>query len=406
MQGTSISIAEAVRHVRSGQMIAISDDEGRENEADLCIAAQHVTAATVNYMVHQACGLLCVALAGTRVDALRLPLMERSGEPLQGTAFIASVDACHGTTSGISAADRATTIHALIDPTTRPHDLVRPGHIFPLRARAGGTLERRGHTEAAVDLMYLAGLEPGAVICEILDEQGNAARGPVLHELLQRWQIPLVTVDDIARYRQEQAVTLIAETRLPTKKATFRLLHYRDLAHWQDYIALLLGDLHEGEQPPLVRLHSACMTGDIFGSQRCDCQAQMHEALARIADEGRGILLYLPQEGRGIGLAAKLQAYMLQEHGLNTIEANTHLGYPVDARSYATALAVMHAHNLTHVRLLTNNPDKVRAVTEGGFHVQRIPLEIPPTPDNLRYLSTKEQQLGHLLHTGALDMVV
>jgi 3,4-dihydroxy 2-butanone 4-phosphate synthase/GTP cyclohydrolase II len=395
---TDASVITAIHQLRNGQMVVICDDEEREHEADLCIAAQYTTPAAVNFMVHEACGLVCVALAGQRVDALRLPLAERGGEPLQGTAFTASVDARHGTTSGISAADRAKTIRALVHPTTRPEDLVRPGHVFPLRARPGGTLERRGHTEASVDLMRLAGLEPGAAICEILDREGNPARGQTLQAMIQQWQLPLVTVDAIVRYRQQHAVTLLAETQLPTSRATFRLLHFRELATWQDISVLVLGDLNvPSEVAPLVRLHSACMTGDVFGSQRCDCQEQMHVALDMIAQEGCGVLLYLPQEGRGIGLAAKLQAYMLQERGLDTVEANEHLGYPVDARTYNTAIAILRELGITRARLLTNNPDKVQAVANSGITVERVPLEIPPTASNKRYLATKQQRMGHLL---------
>ena len=393
------SVITAIEQLRKGQMVVICDDEEREHEADLCIAAQHITPTMVNFMLHEACGLVCVALAGQRIDALRLPLAERSGEPLQGTAFTESVDARYGTTSGISAADRAKTIRTLIDPTTRPDELVRPGHVFPLRASAGGTLERRGHTEASVDLMLLAGLDAGAAICEILGHDGEPARGETLQTLIEQWQLPVVTVDAIARYRREHSVTLIAEAQLPTARATFRLLHYRELATWQDIHVMALGDLRDADSPPpLIRLHSACMTGDVFGSQRCDCQAQMQCALDRIAQEGRGALLYLPQEGRGIGLTGKIQAYMLQERGLDTIEANERLGYPIDARNYHAAIAILHALGINSLRLLTNNPHKVQAVTQGGIAVERIPLEIAPTINNSHYLATKQQRMGHLLN--------
>jgi 3,4-dihydroxy 2-butanone 4-phosphate synthase/GTP cyclohydrolase II len=400
-------VIEAIQQVRKGQMVVICDDEEREHEADLCIAAQHITPAAVNFMVHAACGLVCVALSGQRVDALRLPLAERMGEPLQGTAFTASVDARYGTSSGISAADRARTIRALIDPTTRPDELVRPGHVFPLRARPGGTLERRGHTEASVDLMLLAGLEPGAAICEILDRDGEAARGAKLQALLQEWQLPVVTVDDIARYRREHKVKVVAETHLPTARAVFRLLNYRELATWQDIHVMVLGNLAiPAGPPPLIRLHSACMTGDVFGSQRCDCQAQMQRALDMIAQEGRGALLYLPQEGRGIGLTGKLQAYMLQERGLDTIEANERLGYPVDARNYHAAIAILHDLGVTHARLLTNNPDKVLAVTQGGIAVERVPLQIAPTASSSRYLATKQERMGHWLDMSEIAVLI
>ncbi len=367
----SITVTEAVRELRAGRMILICDDESREHEADLCLAAQFATPEAINFLAHAACGLICVALAGERLDALRIPLAEKGGDPLQGTAFTASVDALYGTTTGISAHDRAITARTLVDPTTRLSDLVRPGHVFPLRAQPGGTLERRGHTEAAVDLMRIAGLEPGAVICEVLDDKGEAARGEALRAFAHTWGLGIVSVDAIARYRVEYRVSLLAET---------------------------LGEVSNGqERPPLLRMHSACMTGDIFGSQRCDCQAQMHMALRLIAAEGRGILLYLPQEGRGIGLAGKLQAYTLQEQGCDTVEANQRLGYPVDARAYTSAIAILHECGITHARLLTNNPAKIEALAEGGIAVERIPLEIAPTAENMRYLQTKQTRLGHLL---------
>ena len=396
--GRSLAIAEAVHEVRAGRMVLLCDDETRENEADLCLAAQFATPQAINFIAHAACGLICVALAGERLDALRIPLVERRGAPLQGTAFTASVDALHGTTTGISARDRAVTIRTLIAPTTRPEDLVCPGHVFPLRAQPGGTLQRRGHTEAAVDLMRIAGLEPGAVICEILGEDGEAARGQVLLDLARTWGLGLLSVDAIARYRQEHAVSCISQIQLPTPEATFQLLHYREIETGQDTLVLTLGDLGaQQERPPLLRLHSACMTGDLFGSQRCDCQAQIHAALHLMATEGRGVLLYLPQEGRGIGLAGKLQAYMLQEQGYDTIAANEWLGYPSDARTYTQALEILRDLGITSARLLTNNPLKMQALGEGGIVVERVPLEIPPTVDNLGYLQTKHQRLGHLL---------
>lgn len=396
--GRSLAIASAVQEVGAGRMVLLCDDESRENEADLCLAAQFATPEAINFMAHAACGLICVALAGERLDALRIPLVERRGDPLQGTAFTASVDALGGTTTGISARDRAVTIRTLVDPTTRPEDLVCPGHVFPLRAQPGGTLQRRGHTEAAVDLMRIAGLEPGAVICEILGDDGEAARGQVLLDRAHQWGLGLLSVEAIARYRQEHAMSCISKTQLPTPEATFQLLHYREIETGRDYLVLALGDLREQqERPPLLRLHSACLTGDLFGSQRCDCQAQMHTALQVIAMEGRGVLLYLPQEGRGIGLAGKLQAYVLQEQGYDTIEANERLGYPNDARTYTPAVEILRDLGITSARLLTNNPTKTQALREGGIVVERVPLEIPPTMDNLRYLQTKHQRLGHLL---------
>ena len=391
-----LSIAEAVREVQAGHMVILCDDENRENEADICLAAQFASAETLNFILHQACGLICVALTGARLDELRIPLAARGGEPLQGTAFTASVDACSGTSTGISASDRATTIRTLIDATTRPQDLAYPGHVFPLRARPGGTLERRGHTEAAVDLMRIAGLEPGAVICEILGDDGESARGAQLLEMARRWNLGLLSVDAIARYRSAHRVSRISETTLPTAEATFRLLHYREIETGLDYLVLLLGDV-QGREDTLLRLHSACMTGEVFGSQRCDCQAQMHAALRAIAAEGHGALLYLPQEGRGIGLSGKLQAYRLQEQGYDTIEANERLGYPADARTYNSAGEILRDLGITSARLLTNNPVKLQALRERGINVERVALETLPTGSNSHYLQTKRQRFGHLL---------
>lgn len=398
LAGRMLTVAEAIREVQAGHMIILCDDENRENEADLCVAAQFASASNINFIAHQACGLICVALSGTRLDKLRLPLAESSGEPLQGTAFTASVDARCGTTTGISAHDRATTIRALIDRTTDPADLVSPGHVFPLRARSGGTLERRGHTEAAVDLMRIAGLEPGAVICEILDEDGEAARGEKLLEMALRWNLGLLSVDALAQHRRTHTVSLVSETSLPTTEATFKLLHYREIESGLDYLALLLGEVQDRPHT-LLRLHSACMTGDLFGSQRCDCQAQMHAAMRTIAAEGHGMLLYLPQEGRGIGLAGKLQAYRLQEQGYDTVEANEHLGYPADARTYNSAVEILHDLGVTSARLLTNNPTKIEALRTRGISVERVALETAPTGTNRFYLQTKRQRFGHLLNS-------
>lgn len=397
LAGRMLTLAEAVDEVQAGRLVILCDDEDRENEADLCQAAQFANAATVNFMAHQACGLICVALTGTRIDALRLPPVTSEGDPLQGTAFTISVDARHGTTTGISARDRATTVRALVDRATRPGDLAYPGHVFPLRAQPGGTLERRGHTEASVDLMRIAGLEPAAVICEILDEEGEAARGEKLLEMARRWNLGLLSVEAIAQYRRTRSVSRISETSLPTAGATFRLLHYREIETGLDYLALLLGETRN-QSRLLLRLHSACLTGDLFGSQRCDCGAQMQAALRAIVAEGQGILLYLPQEGRGIGLAGKLQAYRLQEQGYDTVEANEYLGYPADARTYESAVEILKDLGVTSVRLLTNSPAKVEALRARAVGVERVALETSPTGANLRYLQTKRQRFGHLLN--------
>lgn len=394
--GRMLTVAEAIQEVQAGRMVILCDDEGRENEADLCLPAQFASAEAINFIAHRACGLICVALTGARLDALRIPMAACGGQPLQGTAFTASVDALHGTTTGISAHDRATTIRALVASDTQQGDLAYPGHVFPLRARPGGTLERRGHTEAAVDLMRIAGLEPGAVICEILGEDGEAARGEQLREMARRWNLGMLSVDAIAQFRTTHSMSRISEISLPTPEATFRLLHYREIETGLDYLALLLGEIQD-QPSTLLRLHSACATGDIFGSQRCDCQAQLQASLRAIAAEGHGMLLYLPQEGRGIGLAGKLQAYRLQEQGYDTVEANEHLGYPADARAYTSAVEILHNLGVTSVRLMTNNPTKIRALRERGINVERVALETPPTEDNWHYLQTKRLRFGHVL---------
>ncbi|RAQ97574.1 GTP cyclohydrolase II [Thermogemmatispora tikiterensis] len=392
-----LSVPAAVRRLQAGQMVLLCDDETREHEADLCLAAQFATPERINFMLQQARGLLCVALAGERLDALGIPLAERANAPLQDTAFTASVDARRGTTTGVSARDRALTARLLVDPTAQPEDFARPGHLFPLRAHPAGTLGRRGHTEGAVDLMRLAGLEPGAVICEVLDEEGEPARGATLLRFAQRHGLGLITVDAIARFRREQRVILVNETRLPLPEGDFHLRHYRDTRQGRDYLALILGELDWGDLPPLVRLHSACTTGEVFGSQRCDCQAQLRKALALIGREGRGLLLYLPQEGRGIGLAGKLHAYRLQDNGYDTVEANERLGYPADARSYDDAVAILAELGLRRLRLLTNNPAKLQALQNADLQVERVALEIAASPENRAYLDTRRRRLGHLL---------
>ncbi|WP_376794924.1 GTP cyclohydrolase II [Thermogemmatispora sp.] len=394
-----LSVPEAVGRLQAGQMVLLCDDETREHEADLCLAAQFATAERINFMLQQARGLLCVALAGERLDLLNIPLAERANAPLQDTAFTASVDARHGTTTGVSARDRAITARLLVDPSAQPEDFARPGHLFPLRAHPAGTLGRRGHTEGAVDLMRLAGLEPGAVICEVLDEEGEPARGATLLRFARRHGLGLISVDAIARFRRQRRVMLVNETRLPLAEGHFQLRHYRDTRRARDYLALILGELDKGREPPLVRLHSACTTGEVFGSRRCDCQAQLKQALTLIGREGRGLLLYLPQEGRGIGLAGKLHAYRLQDHGHDTVEANERLGYPADGRTYDEAVAILTELGLKRLRLLTNNPAKLQALEAAGLQVERVPLEIAVCEENRAYLEARRRRLGHLLTT-------
>ncbi len=416
------TIADALRALRAGRFVVVVDDEDRENEGDLVIAAEFATPEAINFMAREGRGLICVALTGARLDQLGLPLMvpharNRSGF---GTAFTLSVEARQGVTTGISAHDRARTIAALIDPASGPDDLVSPGHTFPLRARDGGVLERGGQTEAAVDLARLAGLTPAGVICEVMAEDGTMARRPALEAFAAHHEIPLVSVAELRDYRRsrEEAhplgelapspVLRVAETHLPTALGSFRLFAYSEIGRpeREPDLALVRGDLApdaDAGRAPLVRLHSECLTGDVFGSLRCDCGPQLDAALAAVAAADRGSILYLRQEGRGIGLLAKLRAYALQEQGFDTVEANEQLGLPIDAREYATAAAILRDLGVTRLRLLTNNPDKIAGLAAAGLTVvERVPLVIAPAPDNARYLATKRDRLGHLLSGEAI----
>ena len=396
-------IDEALADLRAGKFVIVVDDEDRENEGDLVIAAEFATPAAVNFMAREGRGLICVPLTGARLDALGLPLMvpperNRSGF---GTAFTISVEARRGVTTGISAPDRARTIAVLADPASGPEDVVTPGHIFPLRARDGGVLERPGQTEAAIDLMRLAGLTPAAVICEIMAEDGTMARRPELELFAARHGLRIVSVADLIAYRRARETAPVrraAEIQLPTAHGPFRLYAYTEHARpdAEPHLALVRGDLSVGE-PPLVRLHSECLTGDVFGSARCDCGPQLDRAMQAIAVEGRGIIVYLRQEGRGIGLLDKLRAYALQEQGLDTVEANERLGWPADARDYRAAAAILRDLGVTRLRLLTNNPRKVAGLADAGLTVtESVPLIVSPSVENLRYLRAKREKLGHL----------
>lgn len=396
-----IGVAEAAARLRAGKMVLVTDAAGREHEADLVLAADRVTAAAIAFMITHGRGLVCVALTGPRLDALDLAPMvppERHTEA-HGTAFTVSVDAARGTTTGISAQDRATTIRALLDPRSRAADLRRPGHVFPLRANPLGVLGRAGHTEAAVDLARLAGQTPAGVICEVLGDDGLALRGEDLHAFARRFDLGIVTIADLIAYRwqEEHLVERGAEAWLPTNHAEFRAIDYRDAVSGEHHVALVLGDVTAGP-PPLVRLHSECLTGDALGSLRCDCGDQLQMAQAAIAAEGRGVLVYLRQEGRGIGLPAKLRAYALQDAGLDTVEANEHLGFPADARHYGAGAQILADLGVRHLRLLTNNPAKVAALRGFGLDVtERIPVVAPDRPERRRYLGAKRTKLGHIL---------
>ncbi|HSM02650.1 MAG TPA: bifunctional 3,4-dihydroxy-2-butanone-4-phosphate synthase/GTP cyclohydrolase II [Acidimicrobiia bacterium] len=395
------TIEEAVAAIRDGQFVVVVDDEDRENEGDLILGAEKVTPDRIAFMVRHTSGLICVPLLGDRLDELRLPLMVSESTDSHRTAFTISVDSLQGTTTGISAADRAATIRALIDPGTSPGDLARPGHIFPLRYRQGGVLRRAGHTEAAVDLARLAGLYPAGVLCEIVNEDGSMARLPELVQFAESHGIPIITIADLISHRRhrEQLVERIAEARIPTEQGEFRAVGYRSTLDGTQHLALVKGDVR-GKEGVLVRVHSDCLTGDVFGSLRCDCGRQLDDAIARIAEEGEGVILYFRgHEGRGIGLMHKLQAYALQEHGRDTVEANLDLGLPADARDYGIGAQILVDLGIGSMRLLTNNPTK-RAGLEGyGLSiVGREPLETSPTAENREYLAAKAAKLGHLLN--------
>ncbi|MBV8602304.1 MAG: bifunctional 3,4-dihydroxy-2-butanone-4-phosphate synthase/GTP cyclohydrolase II [Candidatus Eremiobacteraeota bacterium] len=394
------SIESAIADVRSGKMIIVLDDEDRENEGDLVMAAQLVTPEAINFMRKEAGGLICVPMIAQRLDELAIPPMVRENSSVHETAFSVSVEARGRTTTGISAHDRAATIQALLDPNSRPADFLRPGHTFPLRARDGGVLVRAGQTEAAVDLARLAGLYPAGVICEIMDEDGTMMRLPKLRAFAKRHGLKLTTVKDLIAYRMrtEKLVERIAEFELPTAFGKFRGFAYESKIDNVCHVALVLGEVGDGRNL-LVRVHSECMTGDALHSLRCDCGAQRDVALATIAHEGRGVFLYLHQEGRGIGLANKLRAYALQDAGADTVEANLALGLPVDKRDYGIGSQILHDLGVREMRVLTNNPRKINGLEGYGLRiVEWIPLATEPTQFNVRYLETKREKLGHVFH--------
>jgi 3,4-dihydroxy 2-butanone 4-phosphate synthase / GTP cyclohydrolase II len=398
------SIPDAIEDIRQGRMVVVVDDEDRENEGDLTIAAEKVTPEVINFMARYGRGLICLPMTGERLDELRIPLMVRDeqNDAKFGTAFCVPIEAKKGTTTGISAGDRALTVLTAIDPGTRPGDLARPGHMFPLRAVDGGVLVRAGQTEAAVDLARLAGLYPAGVICEVMDEDGTMARGPRLEAFCRQHALKLVTIKDLIqhRMRNERLVRKIVETDLPTGYGPFRIHAFESGIDGQHHIALVLGDLGAGEEPALVRVHSQCLTGDIFASSRCDCGDQLHKALEMISQAGRGVLLYLRQEGRGIGLVHKLMAYQLQDQGKDTVEANEALGFKADQRDYGIGAQILVELGVKKIRLLTNNPRKFVGLEGYGLEmVGRLPIEIPASDANRRYLKTKKEKLGHILRS-------
>lgn len=393
------TIPQAVADLQAGRFVIVVDDEGRENEGDLIVAAEKVTPAAINFMATNARGLICMPLTGERLDQLGIPMMVERNTSRHATAFTVSVEAKHGTTTGISAHDRAATVRALIDPATRHEDLVMPGHMFPLRAREGGVLVRAGHTEATIDLARMAGLYRAGVLCEIMNADGTMARLPQLEAFAALHQVNIISIADLIAYRRhhEHLVQRVAEARLPTRYGEFRAVAYTSPYQTGEHIALVIGDI-SGPEPVLVRVHDECLTGDVFGSLRCDCGDQVQMALERIAAAGRGVFLYMRQEGRGIGLHNKIRAYRLQEQGMDTVEANEALGLADDLREYSVGAQIMADMGLTKIRILTNNPKKLAGIQSYGLEVvEQVSILGPVNPHNRRYLETKFVKMGHLL---------
>jgi len=393
------SIEEAVAAIRDGEMVIVVDDEDRENEGDLTIAAEKITPKAINFMATHGRGLICMPMTEERLEQLDIPQMVRENTAALGTAFCVSIEAKGVTSTGISAPDRAATVLTAIDPATRPSDLARPGHMFPLKARDGGVLVRAGQTEAAVDLARIAGLYPAGVICEIMNDDGSMARVPDLAKFAKRHKLLMITIADLIQYRMrtEGLVRRIATASLPTDHGEFKVIAYESAIDRETHVALVKGEIGDGEQV-MVRVHSRCLTGDVFHSARCDCGPQLDAAMQRIADEGRGVLLYLNQEGRGIGLANKIRAYELQDQGLDTVEANERLGFKADQRDYGIGVQILRDLGVRSMRLLSNNPRKLVGIEGYNLSVAEwIPLEIPASEHTRRYLQTKKEKLGHKL---------
>ena len=399
--GPFAAIEDAVAAIRRGEMVIVCDDEDRENEGDLTMAAEKVTPEAINFMAKHGRGLICLPMTGERLDKLEIPLMVTKNSTRFETAFCVPIEAKRGTSTGISAADRAATVKAAINPRTKPSDLARPGHMFPLRAREGGVLVRTGQTEAAVDLSRIAGLAPAGVICEIMNDDGTMARVPALTRFARKHKLLMITIADLIRYRMrtEGLVTKVAEADLPTEHGMFRIHGFESVIDKETHLALVCGEIGKGDDV-LVRVHSKCLTGDVFHSARCDCGMQLESALQQIARAGRGVLLYLNQEGRGIGLANKLRAYALQDQGLDTVEANERLGFKADQRDYGIGAQILRSLGIRSMRLLTNNPRKFVGLQGYGLSVSdTLPLEIPASATTRKYLKVKKEKLGHRLES-------
>lgn len=396
------TIPEAIDEMKAGRMIIVTDDEDRENEGDLVMAADAITADAINFMSIHGRGLICMPMTGGRLDALNIPMMVQNNTEHFGTAFCAAVDARLGVSTGISAKDRALTIRTLADPRSLPDNLVMPGHIFPLRAKEGGVLERVGHTEASVDLARIAGRTPAGVICEVLTPDGSMARVPYLLEFAREHGLKIVTIADLIKHRmkQEKLILRAAEAKLPTQFGKFTAITYTSAVDGNEHIALVKGDIR-GDHPTLVRVHSECLTGDVFGSLRCDCGEQLHRAMAMVSARGAGVILYMRQEGRGIGLHNKMKAYQLQDEGKDTVEANEALGFQADLRDYGIGAQILVDLGVRKMELMTNNPRKVAGLEGYGLElVARVPIQVVPNEANVRYLKTKRDKLGHHLTLG------